>query len=129
MNEAAQGDAPAAGLHGHAQGVVETVGPDLEASLAFYRALGFEVARRSGPFAALHWRGLRLFLAEDAGAPTAPRWTQIRLMAEDVDALHAAVRAAGIEPLHPPRDRPYGLREFVVRDPNGVDLRFAQALR
>jgi catechol 2,3-dioxygenase-like lactoylglutathione lyase family enzyme len=123
-----QGDAPAGGMHDHAQGVIEVVGPDIEASLAFYRAIGFELARRTGGFAVLHRQGQRLFVAEDAGAPTAPRWISLRLMTDDVDALHDELRERGVTIVHPLGDRPYGLREFVVRDPNGLDVRFSQPM-
>jgi len=122
------GDAPANGMDDYAQGVVEIVGPDLEASLAFYAALGFGVARRSGPFAVVHRDGLRLFLAQDAHAGTQPRWSSLRVMTKDVDALHEAAVARGVTVLHAPEDRPFGLREFVVRDPSGFDLRFAEAI-
>ena len=121
-----QGDAPVAGMDDYAQGVIEVVGPDLEASLAFYRAIGFELARRSGGFAVLHRQGQRLFVAEDANVPTAPRWISLRLMTDDVDALHEQLRERGVAIVHPLGDRPYGLREFVVRDPNGLDIRFSQ---
>ena len=121
-----QGDAPAAGMGDYAQGVIEVVGPDIEASLAFYREIGFEVARRTGGFAVLHREGQRLFVAEDPSAPTAPRWTSLRLMTGDVDALHDQLRDRGVTIVLPLGDRPYGLREFVVRDPNGLDIRFSQ---
>ena len=123
------GDAPALGMDDYAQGVVEIVGPDVDASLAFYQALGFEVARRSGPFAVVHRDGLRLFLAQDAAASTQPRMTSLRVMTRSVDALHDDVRARGIAILHSLQDRPFGLREFVVRDPNGFDIRFAEPIR
>lgn len=123
-----QGDAPAGGMHDHAQGVIEVVGPDIEASLAFYRAIGFELARRTGGFAVLHRQGQRLFVAEDAGAPTGPRWISLRLMTDDVDALHDELRERGVTIVHPLGDRPYDLREFVVRDPNGLDVRFSQPM-
>lgn len=122
------GDAPANGMNDHAQGVIEVVGPNVEASLAFYSALGFDVARRSGTFVVVHRGDLRLFLAQDANATTAPRWTSLRVMTSDVDALHDQARAHGITILHAPEDRPFGLREFVVRDPNGLDVRFCQPI-
>src|SRR3546814_10903180 len=78
---------------GYAQGVVEIVCPDLERSIAFYRSLGFELLRRTGGFAVIHWDGQRLFLAEDPDAPTAPRWVNIRIMVDDVDALWEHVQA------------------------------------
>ena len=122
------GDADGTAGAGFAQGVVEVVGPDLDRSIAFYRTLGFEVARRTGPFAVMHRQGQRLFLAESPDAPVGPRWCNLRIMVDDVDALCARLQALGIHPVHAPCDRDYGLRDFVVADPNGFELRFAQAL-
>ena len=122
------GDAPANGMDDFAQGVVEIIGPDVDTSQAFYEALGFELARRSGPFAVMHRDGLRLLLAQNPLAPTQPRWNSLRVMTNGVDALHDAVVARGIAILHPPEDSPFGLREFVVRDPNGFDVRFAEPI-
>ncbi|MFT4249669.1 MAG: VOC family protein [Pseudomonas sp.] len=122
------GDAPAQGLTDFAQGVVEVVGPDLDISLAFYEHLGFTLVRRTEGFAVVQWHGQRLFLAENPEAPTAARWSSLRLMTDDVDALHTAFVARGIPVVHALGDRAHGLREFVVRDPNGFDLRFAQPL-
>nr|WP_206323934.1 VOC family protein [Streptomyces sp. HNM0574] len=36
-----------------------------------------------------------------------------------VDPLHAELAAAGAEIVMPPRDEPWGVRRFFVRDPNG----------
>lgn len=111
---------------GYAQGVVEIVCPDLERSIAFYRSLGFELLRRTGGFAVVHWRGQRLFLAEDPDAPTTPRWTNLRIMVDDVDALWKRVQELGIPPAHAIGDRFYGLRDFKLSDPSGFEIRFAQ---
>lgn len=112
---------------GFAQGIVEIVGPDLERALAFYLELGFELMRRTGPFAVVHWQGQRLFLAEDASAPTDQRWTNLRIMVPDVDAVWKHVCALGHDPVNAIGNRFYGLRDFVVADPNGFGIRFAQA--
>lgn len=113
---------------GFAQGVVEVVGPDLDRSLAFYIALGFTLLRRSDAFAVVDWQGQRLFLAENRDAPTAPRWANLRIMVDDVDALAARLAAVGIAPLSAPSDQYYGLRDMVLEDPSGFHIRFAQAL-
>src|SRR3546814_7008399 len=59
-----------------------------------------ELLRRSEGFAVVHWQGQRLFLAENPDAPTTPRWTNLRIMVEDVDALWHRIRALGISPTH-----------------------------
>jgi uncharacterized glyoxalase superfamily protein PhnB len=39
---------------------------------------------------------------------------------EDVDAVHAAMVAAGAEIVHPLTDEPWGVRRFFARDPDGT---------
>lgn len=113
---------------GYAQGIVEIVCPDLERSIAFYLSLGFELLRRTDGFAVVHWRGQRLFLAENPEAPTTPRWINLRIMVDDVDALWERVEALGITPSDAIGDRFYGLRDFKISDPSGFEIRFAQAM-
>src|SRR3546814_13654428 len=68
-----------------------------------------------------------MFLAEDPDAPTAPRWVNIRIMVDDVDALWEHVQALGISPAHAIGDRFYGLRDFKLCEPSAFEIRFAQA--
>lgn len=112
----------------HAQGVAEVVGTNLEASLSFYTALGFRIERRTGPFAVINGFGIRMFLAENAAAPTSNRWVNVRIVVPDVDVVWSCVREIGLPFAHPIADRPYGLRDFVLRDPCGFEVRFAQVL-
>lgn len=124
------GSGDAAGVtggEGYAQGVVEIVCPSLDRSLAFYLALGFELLRRTDGFAVIHWQGQRLFLAEDLKAPTVPRWTNLRIMVDNVDTLWKRVQKQGITTVDAIGDRFYGLRDFKVSDPSGFEIRFAQA--
>ncbi len=53
----------------------------------------------------------------------------IRVMVADVDAAYNRCRENGVEIVHDIGDRYYGLRDFVITDPNGFRLRFASALR
>jgi catechol 2,3-dioxygenase-like lactoylglutathione lyase family enzyme len=111
-----------------AQGVAEIVGNDLSAMLSFYRALGFRVERLTGPFAVVNGFGMRIFLAESADAPTYNRWANLRIIVPDVDLVWACVSAIGLPIVHAVTDRPWGLRDFVVGDPSGFEIRFAQVL-
>jgi len=43
----------------------------------------------------------------------------LTLRPADVDAAHAALRERGADILFPPRDAPWGVRLFMVRDPDG----------
>ena len=49
-------------------------------------------------------------------------WLQVR----DVDAEAARVAAAGATVLEPPEDRPWGLREAWVADPDGLRICLVQ---
>lgn len=43
----------------------------------------------------------------------------LHVLVDDADAYHAEIAARGGEVLSPPGDRAYGLREFIVRSPDG----------
>jgi catechol 2,3-dioxygenase-like lactoylglutathione lyase family enzyme len=49
---------------------------------------------------------------------------EISTSATGVDELYEQVRAAGIEPQGPPRDRPWGERTFNATDPDGNLVEF-----
>lgn len=110
------------------QGVVEIVGPDVDALLSFYLSIGFELERRTGDFAVVHWQGTRLFLAGNPEAPVTDCWRSLRIMVEDVDAMWQKANQLGLKVGNPIADRFYGLRDFLLVDPAGFGLRFAQAL-
>ena len=109
-----------------AQSVVEVVVPDLEVALDFYRGLGFTVERETPTFVTLRWESTFLFVAQNANATTAPRWTNVRIVVEDVDAIWERVKQLELPVGSPIADRPYGLRDFTVRDPAGFEIRFAE---
>lgn len=111
-----------------AQGVVEIVSVDLQKMLSFYVSLGFRIERRTGPFAVVSGFGVRMFLAENPDAPTSRRWANIRIMVPDVDLIWDLVSAAGLKSSNMVADRAYGLRDFLVADPSGFEIRFAQVL-
>ena len=110
------------------QGVVEIVGPDLDDLLGFYLSIGFELERRNGDFAVVHWESTRLFLAGNPDSPVTDCWRSLRIMVDDVDAKWDEANRLGLEVNNPIADRPYGLRDFVLKDPAGFGLRFAQVI-
>lgn len=110
------------------QGVLEIVGPDLDALVGFYLSMGFELERRSGDFVVLHWQGMRLFLAGNPDAQITECWRSVRVMVDDVDALWHRANRLKLKIGNPIGDRSYGLRDFVIVDPSGFGLRFAQAI-
>lgn len=111
-----------------AQSVVEVVVPELEAALDFYRTLGFTVERETPTFVTLRWESTFLFIAQNANATTAPRWTNVRIVVADVDAIWERVKHLRLPVGSPIGDRPYGLRDFTVRDPAGFEIRFAKVI-
>lgn len=58
--------------------------------------------------------------ADEAGT-----WTMVWV--DDVDSLHKRVIAAGVE-CTGPMDRPWGVREVQVRDPQGLNWGFIQRI-
>jgi glyoxalase/bleomycin resistance protein/dioxygenase superfamily protein len=110
------------------QGILEIVGPDLDALLGFYLSIGFVLERRTGDFAVVHWHGQRLFLAGNPDAPVRDCWGNLRIMVNDVDALWRQANRLQLKVGTAIGDRYYGLRDFVLVDPAGFGLRFAQVL-
>jgi uncharacterized glyoxalase superfamily protein PhnB len=96
--------------------------------LSFYHSLGFTLERKTGPFAVVCGFGVRLFLAENADAPTSPRWVNLRIVVSDVDLIWSFVQELGLPVVSAISNRFYGLRDFTVADPAGFEIRFAQAL-
>ena len=105
---------------------------DMSASVAFYDALGFELAFggadadfstfRVGPSSYLN-----LQLDRGWSAP-ARVWGRVIVWVDDVDAVHARALAAGFEPAMAPSDAPWGERYFHVLDPAGHELSIARPL-
>ena len=111
-----------------AQSVVEVVVPDLQATLDFYLRLGFTIERQTSTFITLRWDTIILFIAENNNAPCAPRWTNVRIIVSDVDTIWNHVQSKRLPVGSPIADRPYGLRDFTVKDPAGFEIRFAQVI-
>ncbi len=99
---------------------------NFERSLRFYmETLGLYIYREwgSGPT-----RGVVFFLgggflelSSTSDAPSSEKislWLQVR----DVDAVGHELDEAGVAIVEPPIDKPWGLREMRVQDPDGVKL-------
>ncbi|WP_338696961.1 VOC family protein [Streptomyces sp. Q6] len=112
----------------HAPGPIRRAVPNVEvpgeesmaANRDFYGTLGFRevmnlgwimtLASPTDPTAQIG------FLTHDATAPVVP---DMSVEVDDVDAVYAAVRAAGFPIVHDLRDEEWGVRRFFVRDPQG----------
>lgn len=106
--------------------------PDLpEALRLLTEVLRFEVRYQEAGYAYLVWERAALRVLEEPGrrlpGPGEPRMTMY-LDVPEVDALYAALRP-GLDTLDrrdlmPPRNQPWGQREFHVRLPDGHWLAF-----
>jgi catechol 2,3-dioxygenase-like lactoylglutathione lyase family enzyme len=111
---------------------------DMEASIAFYtRVLAFELARQEpGDYASLRLGGVVLGIGPVAKLPEEGGYfgrdiatlrrglgVEIVLEVDDVDGCQERVADSGHPILEPLRDRPWGLRDFRISDPDGYYLR------
>lgn len=98
---------------------------DVLAAVDFYTGkLGFKLGftwEDPPTFAGVNLGEVQVFLAQ--GTPD-PRGCDLRFVVGDADELHDFHRARGVEIVDPPGDRPYGLRDYTVRDLNGYLLGF-----
>ena len=116
--------------------VLESVAPIFSVegfadALAYYqRVLGFAIAWTWGepPYLASVCRDqVEVNLGERGKAgPTGPSQAYFRM--GGVDAYYVQLRAAGAEIPVPIGDRPYGLRDFSLRDPSGNRLDFGEVI-
>ena len=118
---------------------IELFVDNLDVSIGFYeRALGFRVIRREADYASLAREGANLGLGSIAKLPAeadGPGFSRARLAGvrgagvesvlevRDIDAALARVERAGFSVVEPLRDRPWGLRDFRLVDPDGYYLR------
>lgn len=108
--------------------------PDVEASQRHYvEALGFELLDIDAPGWRFVQRGpARFDLGECPDALPVARlgdhsWVA-RIFMDDLDAYHAEIAPKGADILSPPEDKPWGLREMVVRTIDGHRLVFCQVI-
>jgi predicted enzyme related to lactoylglutathione lyase len=97
---------------------------DFERSYRFYaESLGLHVYREWGSGST---RGVVFFLGGgflelSGSSPTGASgnvslWLQVR----EVDAVGHELEEAGVEIIEPPTDKPWGLREMQIREPDGL---------
>jgi catechol 2,3-dioxygenase-like lactoylglutathione lyase family enzyme len=102
---------------------------DVPAAVEFYTTkLGFWLAFEDGDpptFAGVNLGQVQIFLEQ--GTPS-PQGCAVYFLVGDADELYAFQRTNGVEIMEPPGDRPYGIRDYTVRDLNGYRLRFGHHL-
>lgn len=108
---------------------------DIGATLAFYRRLGFEGEPHAADagYAILARGTLELHFFRHPTVVPAESSAGCYLRVADVGAIHRGFAAAGLPRHGIPRidaleDKPWGLREFAIVDPDGNLLRIGQVI-
>ncbi len=101
----------------------------------FYRKCGFSVARSQDDISVVQLDGLKIELVtmrdedefgHDSMSSDKGRGMYVYIQHNNVDSLHQTLELQGIVSVAPPRDWPWGRREFVVKDPDGYKLCYWQ---
>jgi catechol 2,3-dioxygenase-like lactoylglutathione lyase family enzyme len=118
-----------------AEVVFERIAPvltvrDLDTALARYQRLGFEAELDEPAQYGFVERGrVQLHLVADDVEEPGANGGVVYVYVSDADALHAEWTSAGVEGRFlGPHDTPYGLREFVYTDPDGIVHRVGSPL-
>ncbi|MGE0157780.1 MAG: VOC family protein [Gemmatimonadales bacterium] len=106
----------------HHTGIAVT---DVPEAVRFYtEELGFELGFTWGEpptMAGVNLGKAQIFLEQ--GTPH-PAGSALYFVVGDADELYAYHRARGVDIVHEPGDRPFGLRDYQVRDLHGYTLSF-----
>jgi catechol 2,3-dioxygenase-like lactoylglutathione lyase family enzyme len=108
--------------------------PDLARSVSYYRdQLGFTIDLEVAGWAFLSRDRFRLMLGECPDAmpvvDTGDHWYFAYITVEDIDGLYRELVAKNVEAGHEPEDKPWGMREFGIRTPDGHRIMFGQSAR
>ncbi|MGQ0616090.1 MAG: bleomycin resistance protein [Acidimicrobiia bacterium] len=99
---------------------------DMAASVAFYRGAGFDVREyeEGGGYAFVTYNGESVFDLDQAEVVLTPgtNGAGCYLIVPDVDVWHHRLQERG-HPVTLLEDRPWGMREFSLTDPNGNHIR------
>jgi catechol 2,3-dioxygenase-like lactoylglutathione lyase family enzyme len=105
---------------------------DMARACDFYvGAMGFSKTFENGEpvgFVILKRDAAELHLTLQRNHRPAP-FTVAHMLVEDIDALHAIVRARGLRIVKGLRDKDYGLRAFVFEDPDGNRIDVGEPLK
>ncbi|PZN98702.1 MAG: bleomycin resistance family protein [Hyphomicrobiales bacterium] len=104
---------------------------DMTRAHEFYaNALGFTKTFENGTpvgFMILKRDEAELHLTLQPGYEAAP-FNVAHMMVDNIDALHALIRARGLRIIKGLRDKEYGLRAFVFEDPDGNRIDVGQPI-
>jgi uncharacterized glyoxalase superfamily protein PhnB len=103
---------------------------DVPQSVAHYRdVLGFRVEFTYGEpaiYAGVERDRVLIHLQAAGGTKRAPGQGALYVFVTGVDALYEELEGRGARVGDPPRDYPYGMRDFELVDPDGNQLSFGQ---
>jgi len=98
--------------------------PDVAATAAFYRdVLGFTCDFGDERYAVVWRDNSAIHFVRDQDLP---RGVHLFQWVNDVDSYYDEIIGRGATVAAAPADQPYGIREFGLRDINGVELVFGQ---
>jgi len=102
---------------------------DVRRSIAYYtEVLGFpDKWEWEDPptFGGVNWGTARIFFCEKGqGHPG----TWLALNVENVDEYYESIKAKGADIIHAPEDKPWAMREMLVRDTDGHIIRFGHGI-
>ena len=105
--------------------------PDVRATAEWYRTIGFKVERTNEDDGEMNWASLSFGSAEvmlnAGGQPSSSprREVDLYVHVDDIDELHERLKDR-VEVVEAPHETFYGMREFIIRDPNRFWITFGQ---
>jgi uncharacterized glyoxalase superfamily protein PhnB len=104
---------------------------DVTASLAYYtKVLGFTEKFRFGNYAGIQMGEVQIHLSQVGNPNSKPRGSgSVYIFCDEVDAYYAEITAKGAKTQNPPKNYEYGMRDFVVEDPDGNFLGFGTEVK
>ena len=103
---------------------------DVDASVRFYTGvLGFAQSFRYGTYVGLKLGKCELHICPPGDDGPRAGGGNAYIICDEVDDYFAGIKAKGAKPKSEPGDRMYGMRDFVIFDPDGNQLSFVVTLR
>lgn len=103
---------------------------DLDTALVFYtQQLGFRVTfENKDLFVIVARDGVEIGLAPAAVHYGIPGKNNLYLKVSGIETLYADLQSRGVPILHPLKDEPYHMKEFMIADPDGNTINYGEPL-